>query len=336
MTVSEIAKFCCQTTGDISSEAIEFAKDAIRLKYSVLYDAHSWREAQRTIGPILLDPALGGAFFLPFDCEETLFVSISYDSTNFMRLDYRERDWLERFGASMFTIPGNSPFYYRAENLAWPTLNPGIFTFTSSDRSGVTVYIEGRDSNDYPIAETFSLQGTLLPDGTIAAASISTAKTYAVVTVLSKTAGTTPLTIQTATGPAPVIMPPNLNQMVFTQLRLAPPPILINQDNSTNNVWVRAQVKLKADTLDNDMSVPRISHIWDALIEFTLSSLYTKYRQLQKADAREQKAMLHVQAAVNVEKDQSEFRQQVVPVVYDSGDYLAEIVGRVTSYRPFG
>ena len=54
------------------------------------------------------------------------------------------------------------------------------------------------------------------------------------------------------------------------------------------------------------MSVPRISHIWDALIEFTLSSLYTRARNLTKADSREQKAIQHVQAAVNVEKNQSE------------------------------
>jgi hypothetical protein len=101
---------------------------------------------------------------------------------------------------------------------------------------------------------------------------------------------------------------------------------------------VQTQVKLKADALDNDMSVPRISHIWDALIEFTLSALYTRARQLTKADAREQKAIQHVQAAVNVEKNQSENRQQVVPTMYESGDYLGYYgTGTyVTSAYPFG
>jgi len=333
MNLGQLADYCCRTTGDTSSEALQYAKDAARLKYGVLHDAHSWREAQRTVGPILLDPHLNGAVFLPYDAEEIIFLSISYDNHTFMRLDYRERDWLERFGSNMATIPGQNPFYYRSENLAWPSLNPGVFVFTSSDQTPITVYIEGRDANNFPISETFSLQGTVNPDNSINPSSVTTTHSYAIVTTLSKSSGTMPLTIA---ADITLVMPPQLNQLVFTQLRMAPPPILVNPDGSTNNVWVRAQVKLKADTLDNDMSVPRISHLADALVEFTLSSLYTKYRQLGKADAREQKAIMHVQAAVAVEKNQSEFRQQVVPVIYEQGDYLAEMVGRVTSYRPFG
>jgi hypothetical protein len=331
MTLQQLADYCCRTTGDTSSEALEYAKDAARLKYSVLHDAHNWREAQRTVGPILMDPNLNGAVFLPYDAEEVIFLSISYDGTTFMRLDYRERDWLERFGSNMATIPGQNPFYYRSENLAWPSLNPGIFTFTSSDQTPITVYIEGRDANNFPISETFSLQGKVQPDNSILPSSVSTAHSYATVTTLSKSSGTMPLTIA---ADITLSMPSQLNELVFTQLRMAPPP-LFNQDGSSG-VWVRSQVKLKADRLDSDMSVPRISHLSDALIEFTLSSLYTKYRQLGKADAREQKAIMHVQAAVSIEKDQSEFRQAVVPVIYEQGDYLAEMVGRVTSYRPFG
>jgi hypothetical protein len=93
-------------------------------------------------------------------------------------------------------------------------------------------------------------------------------------------------------------------------------------------------VKIKADTLPNDLSVPRISHVWDALIEFTLSSLYTRTRQLAKADAREAKGMQHVQAAVNVEKNQSEFSQQCVPTIYQHADYLDDAWGPTSSY-PF-
>ena len=42
-----------------------------------------------------------------------------------------------------------------------------------------------------------------------------------------------------------------------------------------------------------------------------------------------------MQAAVNVEKNQSENRQQVIPVIYDQGDYLGAGVG-VSSSFPFG
>ena len=83
------------------------------------------------------------------------------------------------------------------------------------------------------------------------------------------------------------------------------------------------------------MSVPRISHIWDALISFTTSSLYRRLQQIQKAQASEQEAMEHVKAAINVEKNQSEMRQQAVPVIYESNDYL-DRGGWATSSNPFG
>ena len=99
----------------------------------------------------------------------------------------------------------------------------------------------------------------------------------------------------------------------------------------------RLGVVPQADTLDNDMSVPRISHIMDALIEFTLSSLYTKARNLTKADSREAKAVEHMKAAVNVEKNQSEMHQQVVPTIYETGRYIdSEGYALVNSANPFG
>ena len=92
---------------------------------------------------------------------------------------------------------------------------------------------------------------------------------------------------------------------------------------------------MKCDPLDSDMSVPRISHIAQVLIEYTLASLYTRTRQLSKASEREQKAIAHAQAAVNVEKNQSESFCQVIPVIYDSGDYL--VAGDpVSSSCPWG
>ena len=93
------------------------------------------------------------------------------------------------------------------------------------------------------------------------------------------------------------------------------------------------QVKLKADPLSNDLSVPRISHSWDALISFVTGALYKTLGNTGKHQAEEGIAMQHVQAAVNVEKNQSEFRQQVVPVIYESQSYMDG--GQVGSANPF-
>ena len=323
-TLAEIADFTCKTVGDTSSEMLEYAKDAIRLKYRTLYRAHAWRESMRIID-LVVDPAQNGSVFLPYDCEESIFLSLSRDALSYTRLEYRERDWIERMTGPAFSLPGNLPWYYRSENLAWSYNNPGVFTFTTSTPDAFTVYIEGVDANSYPINETFILNATVPPTGPVIPGSVSTVNSYARVTSLSKTGGI----LQIQAGGQTIILPAARNEIVFTQFVLYPPPVW------NVPVYARLQVKLKADSLDNDMSVPRISHIMDALIEFTLSSLYTRARQLAKADAREQKAIQHIQAAINVEKNQSEHHQQVIPIIYDQGDYIGDGAG-VSSSFPFG
>ena len=158
--------------------------------------------------------------------------------------------------------------------------------------------------------------------------SVTTANSYSLLTTLSKDTSTDWL--QVAASGKTLKMPEGLGEFVFTQLQLYPVP------NFTNPIYLRIQVKLKADSLDNDLSVPRISHIWDSLICFVTGSLYSRLGQISKAQAQEQMAMQHIQAAVNVEKNQSEMRQQVVPTVYETGDYLGRGFGRPTSYDPFG
>jgi hypothetical protein len=330
MTVGEIAQFCTETVGDTSSELQDYAKRAIRLKYQTLYDAHAWRESFRVLDGVGVDPALGGSVFLPYDAEEVIYLALSYDGLSYSRLDYRERDWIDRFGSGAMTLPGNAPYFYRAENLAWPYLNPGRFTFTTSDQSPINVYIAGKDSNGFPVSESFVL--TAAPS---VPSSVSTSNNYSLVTTISKTGGT--LSVQADFPASPIVLSSGAPDLIFTQVVLYPLPRFFDQNNNPLSLAVRLQVKLKADTLDDDMSVPRISHVWDALIEFTMSALYKRTRQLAKAQMSEQAAMSHVQAAVNVEKNQSESRQQVVPTTYERGNYL-DLNGwyEPTSMDPFG
>ena len=339
----EIVRFAAETVGDISDEMLDFGRRAIRLKYETIYDAHAWRESLRVINSAL-DPTLGGVFFLPYDTEEVIFFSISYDGINFIRLNYRERDWMERNGGSMVSLPGGTPSYFRAENLAWPYIGPGKFTFTSYDTGIFTLFIAGTDFSGNMVNETYKMQAIVNPgDQSVNPAVVTTINSYTQVTALSKGITATPLLVNTQFPPASggsistVSMPPGLPELTFTQLVLAPVPVLIDPNTSNPiNIAVRLQVKLKADTLGSDYSVPRISHIMDALTEFVLAAMYKKSRQLNKADNCEQKGIAHVQDAVNIEKNQSEMRQQVVPVIYDAGDYLAESFGRVSSSYPWG
>jgi hypothetical protein len=333
MTVLELVTFACQTVGDISPETMDFARKAVRLKYGVMYDAHAWRESMRLLDGYPLNPDGTGRIFLPLDAEEVIFLSLSSDGVNYRRLAYRERDWIERFGGNAASVVGGNPFYYRGENLAWPYLNPGKLTFTTYDPVLFTLFISGLDANGNTVQETYKMQAAINPDSTVNPAIVTTVNSFAQINVLSKGGTTMPLTVlpQFPGASTPTIIPASMSAAVYTHLVLYPAP-LANQQ-----LFYRTQVKLKPDPLDSDYSVPRVSHVTDALIEFTLAALYKKSRQLAKADNSEQKGIAHIQAAVNVEKNQSEMRQQVVPTMYDAGDYLNEDdYVRVTSSFPWG
>jgi hypothetical protein len=337
MTVTDIADFTCRTVGDISSGMQQYAKDAIRLKYQTLYDAHAWRESMRVVD-LVIDPTLQGTFFIPLDAEELIFCKFSRDAVNYVRLTYRERDWIERITRGNWLAPYNIPFFYRAENLAWPYLNPGKLTLQTSEITSFQVHIEGSDANGFRVQEDFLLLATQNPNGEIIPLSVVTANSYAKVTMISKGYGGLSIFSEFPSATLTVQAPQQITELIYSQFQIYPNPIQIDPVSGLpGQCYVQAQVKLKPDVLNNDMSVPRISHIWDALIEYTLSALYTRTRQLAKADAREQKAIAHVQAAVNAEKNQSEFRQQTVPTVYEYGDYL--IYGTpyyVSSANPWG
>jgi hypothetical protein len=314
-----------------------FAKDAIRLKYLTLYDGHAWRESMRLVD-ITLDPTLNGAFFIPVDTEEVIFCKISQDGVNYRRVEYRERDWIERVTGGNELAPFSRPIFYRSENLGWPYSNPGKLTLTTFELTPFQVHIMGANSQGASVEEDFQMVAQQDLNGNIIPFSVQTVNSYAQIYVFSKDTGILSVQPEAPAGAPALSIPGGMTELVFSQFVLFPNPI---QNDSVTQLplpcYVRTQVKLKADTLDNDMSVPRLSHIWDCLVEYTLSALYTRLRQLQKADLREQKAIAHFQAAINVEKNQSEFRQQVYPVVYETGDYLFDDqIWRVTSFNPFG
>ena len=335
-TVGDLIDFACATTGDISGDALEYARKALKLKYATLYDSHLWRESMRAMEGVALDPALKGAFFLPYDSEEIIYCSMGYDAVNYTRLTYRERDWIERHLYPHYALPGYVPWFYRGENLAWPAFNPGHLTLTAASRTPFAAYVSGIDQNGIPVNESFFLQGVVTGDGSaVNPSSVTTANSYATVLSLSKDTRTE--WMQIADSTRTLRMPEGLSEFVFTQILLYPLPASTNPDGSNRQIYLRVQVKLKPDSLNSDMDVPRISHIFDALTCFVTGSLYLRLGQSDMSSQQEQIAMEHVKAAVNVEKNQSEMRQQAVPIIFEPFDYLRYYYGSgAWSADPFG
>jgi hypothetical protein len=304
MTLSDLADYCTKTVGDIDQDTVAFAKQAARLRYSLWYGAHSWQEAIADFNLTLSDT---DTFWLPVDSELIIWVVPFINGMKYSRLRYRERDWIEQNAAigPYFTNYGPIPcYFYRAPNVALPSTNPGALSFSVLDTSPISIYVAGKDASGKAISERISAS-TATPG---IPSQPSSANTYAVVSTIGKGASVYPVTVTGADGTT-AQMSPTQTGLVYTQGRFWPPL------TGTGTFYVGA--KLRADLLDDDLSVPRISRLWNALISATTAALLERQRQYGKAQAKTQEAQQVMQAAVNEEKNQAAFRQQVVPQVYD-------------------
>ena len=308
MTILEIADLTTKIVGDIDSDTVAFAKQAIRMRYQILYGAHLWQESIQDYTFSLADT---DKFWLPVDAELIVWCVPFINNIKYSKLVYRERDWIENHAAigPYFTNYGPIPcYFYRAPNVALPTANAGSLTFSVLDTSPINIYIAGKDANGNAISEKFSAS-TSMPGTPSQPVSQNS---YSVITTISKDASVYPVGVRAADGTM-ASFSPTQSGLVYTQGVMWPPLV------GTGTFYVGA--KLRADQLDDDLSVPRISRLWNILISYTTAALLKRQRQFGKAQAETQEALQLVTAAVNEEKNQAAFRQQVVPQVYD-GNYF--------------
>jgi hypothetical protein len=323
MTLAEIADFATQTVGDIDQDTVAFAKIAIRLRYQLWYAAHNWQEAIQSFDLALADT---DRFWLPIDAELILWVVPFISGIKYSKLAYRERDWIETHAAigPYFTNYGPIPcYFYRSPNVALPSANPGSLSFSVLDTSPVQIYVVGKDATGNRLSETM-LASTSIPGTPSRPASQNS---YASILTISKTASVYPVGVTASDGTS-AQMTATQTELVFTEGRLWPPLV----GTGTFNVGA----KLRCQPLDSDLSVPRVSRLWNALISATTAALLERQRQFAKAQVKTQEAQAIMQAAVNEEKNQAAFRQQVVPQVYDGNYFPWGSAQYPTSTYPWG
>ena len=323
MTIAEIADLTTKTVGDIDQDTVAFAKQAIRMRYQLLYAAHNWQEAIQGFQINLTDT---DSFWLPVDSELIMWVVPFINGIKYSRLAYRERDWIEQNAAigPYFTNYGPIPcYFYRAPNTALPTTDAGAVTFSVLDTSPVEIYLAGKDATGNQVSERF-LVSTSMP-GT--ASQPVSQNIYTLVTTISKGLSVHPVDVTAADGTS-ARMSPTQSDLVFTQGTLWPPLV------GSGTFYVGA--KLRADLLDDDLSVPRVSRLWNILISYTTAALLKRQRQFGKAQTETQEALQLIQSAVNEEKNQASYRQQVVPQQYDGNFFPWGSAQYPTTTYPWG
>ncbi len=321
MTVNDVATLACLDCSETGASMLAFAKSQLRMRYEILYNAHNWKEAMGDppmefdlAAPVLIPPLPGTSTSvsfmqtqaLPLGYDKVVWVKGSQDSgASFpYELKPRDRGWIEHNDGSAFltaTTPQIPRYYYHGVPRGFPTLSPGILTFTPvTSTATFQLTVEGRDATGLEQSETFSISGTT---------PVSTAKNYVEVHNISKSVTpTSAITITPAVGSS-VIMQPNDENLRYT--------ILVIWPAYNGPFRLRVGAKLKIDPIQNDSSIPRISGLFQALYYFTRAAIKGRQKQADADQADTKVAEGLWLQAKNAELSQSGNFQQIQPKVAD-------------------
>jgi hypothetical protein len=333
MTVSDIAVASCLDCADTGATMLAFAKAQLRMRYEILYNAYNWKEAMADppqefdlAAPVLI-PSLPGAS-TSISYMQTLALPLSYDKVIWVKgsqdggasfpyeLKPRDRGWDEHNDGSAFltaTTPQIPRYFYHGQPRGFPTISPGIITFTPLTSAGnFQLTIEGLDVNGLEQSETFSISGTT---------PVSTANSYREVHNIAKSIiPTAAMTVAPAVGTA-VTMGQNDENLRYTTLIVWP---------AYNGPFrLRIGAKLKIDPILNDTSIPRISGLFQALYWFTRAAIKGRQKQGDAEASDIAMAQNLFMQAKNDEMSQSGAFMQIQPKIFDDPGQVWDWYGSV-------
>jgi hypothetical protein len=310
MDLAALADHVTSKTGKLDPESLECAKNYLRARHELCYDAHLWKD---TVLPFEAPVTAAQKYVvLPYECARPLAA-----------WDTRMRVPIEI--ASLATIVAINPMALTEES--W------TYKFTEVDSVGwpflMTEQLFFQVNNSLPEAVTLNFSGRAMwPDTRAGSHSVDHTHTAS---VASNTQASTPyfqqlyrITKPVTSGPifiqslaySPI---PNPNQRrgewlwpadsttaVFARIQLMSPA------SGDFTLGVLGKRRFRQMRLDSD--APMIRGLDNALIAFAIGDMLERSRQYAKAAAKQQEGTELLKVAVDTETNQSAYESRVIPV----------------------
>lgn len=309
--------YICAQLGKTDSETARQCELFLRARWREIWDAANWRDATcvfvKSLEPkrnVENDQTTGGHIVLPAEIGEVVSVRLG-NRTSGVQLQGSQQCAIMQMNPDAFTAVGSTTGFSVLNSLATYEIAPHEkLEFFSSDASDTgSILIQG-DYFDATLApgninyiperrhETVVLTGTT---------SVSTVNDYDYVYSISKAASTG--TISGKSGTSDTLMV----QLYPEELSRSFLHIMVHYNESDAAKFLYILGKRQFVDLRDDLSVPLIRGIDNALMALTTADMWQRMRQFSKKNDKLAEGMGLLQQAMATEQEQSGIVPMIVP-----------------------
>jgi hypothetical protein len=303
MTLNDLATLACQKLGKSDPNTLALAKKFAQQRYLMIYDSALWLDSQM----LLSFSIANDRFILPHYVDRIVAVRTNGN----LNIPEAGLGTLFQADPTMFERVGSPVLYSDLPPVAVAALPaaPGTLTLVSNSASdtAVAVRVHG-DLNGVQQRETVTLAGT---------APVNTISSYDTPYILSKGAsiGTVTITDSTANVIQTLLPDENERRHAYIRIHAAPDPV-------TGPTAILVLAKRKPKPLLNDLDVPTIRNVENALLAYTMADMLELLRQYAKAQLKAQEAGSFLAEARDLERNQGQNTIRIIPV--DAGEWTRD------------
>lgn len=294
MILADMAQHVVETIGSPDAESLKQAKRFLKTRYGMIYNSHLWEQSKVTARLTAYDNEV----ILPAWLSRVLQVVLNKGAEKRL-LPPMDRQNVFQIDPTLLVESG--------ELIGWSAL-PTVASHTHPGGHNVT--IESSDGSDTGSARLWGIHNgneigeTLILSGTNA---VTSANLYDELTTLSKPGTTGNVTVKTNES-----TPREVQVLLAEENERRHLRIQLHRD-FTDGQGLYVLGKHRCVPLVHDNDSPQLADCESALLAYATADMWSRMRQVGKAQAREQEAHAHVQLMMGMEKNQAANVVRFVP-----------------------
>lgn len=294
LTLKDMADHVCSVTGLADATSVALAKQFLRRRYQMVYDAQLWDDAKVVVALGVSRPEV----ILPNWVDRVLAVKTAGIGGCELMPEAIESQW--KISPEDFDAMGDALKFSEMPPVGTHTHPDGLALRLVSTNPGDTtqVRIRGMESG-LEVEETVTLTGT---------SPVTSRFVYAEVTHLSKSASTGDVVVSTTAGDEVQILLARETERRHPRLRLV-------RDFADDSLLLHVLVKRTCLPLVHDNDTPALSGVDNLLVAYAIADMWERLRQTAKAQVKTQEAAALMSSLIQREITQKARGTFLVPEV---------------------
>lgn len=294
MTLLEMAQFVAAKTGSTDDASVSRAKDFIRARYTMVYDAHLFEDSKVLFALTVDEPIIT----LPEWVSRVMQVRFQDpDTEGSYEVKPESKDTMFMVDPEMFDRAGDPVVYSYLPSVGTHTSPEGRMVKVMSDSGDDSGEVRLRGFyNGLETSETIALQGS---------SEMTSTKYYDDITTFSKPETAGNITLKSSDDEELQVLLPGETQRRHPRIQLHP--------DRWTTMYVLVLAKRTVVPLVHDNDAPAVSGIENALIAYATGDMLERQRQYGKAQLKVQEGSALVDSLLKQERSQRTLNVRIIP-----------------------